>query len=75
MRVYIVMEDNGETYEDYREYVRGAYSTREKAIKAIKNAGFEFAEGYRAWSRPRYYFDGTIETYESAWIIEREVDA
>lgn len=78
MRVYIVMEDNGESYEDYVEYIVSVHSTKEKAINAIKARGFK--ERTEQCGR-KGSFDKKVEDYDgwpttvSAWIIEQEVDA
>lgn len=73
MKVYIVMEDNGEDYEDYREYVKGAYSSRRKAVEAIKADGYEWSgSAWRLVFEDEYY-DGSLTVFHS-WIIERELD-
>lgn len=77
MKVYIVMEDNGESYEDYAEYIVSVHSTKEKATNAIKARGFK--ERTEQWGR-KGSFDKEVEDYGwpttiSAWIIEQEVDA
>lgn len=41
MKVYIVNVNNCEAYSDYYEGNRGVYSSREKAIDAMTEQGFD----------------------------------
>lgn len=77
MKVFIVMQDNGESYEDYSEWIVAVYSSKERAVESIKSKGF--TERTEKWGRPGT-FDKEIEDeygYHltiSSWIIEEEVD-
>lgn len=75
MKVFIVMQDNGESYEDYSEFIVAVYSSKEKAIEAIKSKGF--TEHTAKWGH-KDSFDKEVESYEwtltiSSWIREEEV--
>lgn len=72
MKVYIVMADNGESYEDYAEHIVSVHSTKEKAVAAIKAKGFKGNNmgGYEK-EVDKYGWTLTLD----AWIVEEEVDA
>lgn len=73
MKVYIVMEDNGERWEDYVEYLCGVYSTHEKAVEFIESEGYEEDNG--VWSKnPHPIYAGGFTITDDAWIVEREID-
>lgn len=74
MRVYIVKQDNGEQWEDYADFIMGVYTSEEKALDAIKRAGFSGKHRFGS----RDYWTRTVETggydmTESAWVEEYEV--
>lgn len=77
MKVFIVMQDNGESYEDYSESIVGVYSTKEKAIEAIKSKGFTERTakcGYKDSFDKEIEDDWGYCLTISSWIIEEEVD-
>ena len=83
MKVYLAYWCNNEDYEDYSEYVKGAYSTRESAIAAIEAFGYRKGKppkpfdylNKNEWHMPTFFKDGEPWGCYSMWVREMEVDA
>lgn len=85
MKVYLVYFDNGESYEDYDEWVEAIFDSEEKAISYIEDSDFTKRDcpnwnGKTIWERKATEDDPENpgeEIYwgvtESAWIDEWEV--
>ena len=77
MKVFIVMQDNGESYEDYSEWIVAVYSSKERAVESILSKGF--TEHTAKWGY-KDSFDKEIEDEYGycltigSRIIEMEVD-
>lgn len=41
MKVFLVRKDNGETYEDYREYIDSTHTSYRSATKVLLEDGFK----------------------------------
>lgn len=63
--VYIVFEDNGESFEDYRDWIAKVFINKEQAKKFIKNAKLE--EKRIANKTPFYEI-------HNFWLVEEEIE-
>lgn len=61
-KVYIVFEDNGELYEDYRKWIDKVFSEKEQAEKYVKNAN---ENEQKSWIKLHHYeeHDFWLEEY------------
>lgn len=71
--VFVVMADNGESYEDYREYRLGIFYKKEDAELYLSNAGWQKED-----KSHRLRWHKSIEDYGwtydcTAWLEEDSV--
>ena len=77
MKVYLVEKDNCESYEDYHDWIDGAFKTFRGASQSLINEGFEpYYERHFGESRLRFFWEESDEYMakcQGARIIEIEV--
>lgn len=74
MKIYQVIHNNVESYEDSYEYTGGTYTTREEAEREILQGGYMTRDG---WSKPYRYCRYVVD--EVVWAKkmneDREMDS